>query len=402
MPSSRISGVWKRGRQGRFLSDDGYITELSIGDCSTMIERDLGIDKFKERTLQRLQDRGEGRRTYPIGSSDLLRVTACVLCGSRSIIPLTEVYLPQGLNFFSTSVCQACLYTFRSVSPAYAWFKRCWETISEKRREVFNPSLEEIRRARYEKYFDLLGSHAREGLVLDLGAGYGTGAKVFRDHGCRVEATEAEDDKAFYIRECLNIPLHETPIEAFVEEPRSYRLVLFSHCLEHLDNPVRVLSRVGNLLEPARGLLYLEVPVLWECVNWSDALYLTHKSNFTEENVEDLAERCGFKVLERVRYRASDEEPLDVGLVLEPVAGRRREFGDFRKTEGKDVDDVRTLYRKKLPLSEPPPLETVLRYQVPYVEHFYQTLRLDSKQLRQADHDPGNITIHSVDGQGIA
>lgn len=362
-----------------------------------MIEKDAGIDKFKERTLQRLQAKGEGRRIYPVTPGDLMYVKTCVLCGSGSVDLLAEVYLPENLNFFSTSACRMCLYTFRSVSPAYQWFKRCWATISEKKKEVFNPAIEEIRRVRYEQYFDLLGAHAQGGLVLDMGSGYGTGAKVFRNHGCLVEATEAEDDKAFYIRECLNIPLHEVAIEEFVEQKRRYRLVLFSHCLEHLDDPVRVLSRVGNLLDPERGVLYLEVPVLWESVNWSDALYLTHKSNFTEENLVDLAQRCGFEVLEQVRYQATVEEPWDLGLILKPSSTYSRGAAGFQKTQGRSVDDVRALYRKKLPVPEPPSLETVIRYHVPYIEHFYQTVRLDSKQVRQDDHDPGTITIQPIE-----
>lgn len=317
--------------------------------------KEIGVDKFKERTLQRLQAKDEGRRIYPLSCDDLMQVPRCVLCGSGAVELLAEVCLPDGLNFFSTSVCRMCFYTFRSVSPAYPWFKRCWETISQKKREVFNPAIEEIRRVRYERYFDLLKAHACEGLVLDLGAGYGTGAKVFRDHGCRVEATEAEDDKAFYIRDCLNIPLHEVAIEEFVEQKRGYRVVLFSHCLEHLDDPVRVLSRVGNLLEPSRGILYLEVPVLWESVSWSDALYLTHKSNFTEENVEDLARRCGFQVLERVRYRATEGEPMDLGLVLQKIKPVEPDDHVFRKTAGRGIEDVQRLYRRNLPVSLPPP-----------------------------------------------
>ena len=358
-----------------------------------MSRNDVGIDVFKERTLRRLKDKGEERRAYAIGPEHLLHWSGCALCGATPLTRLAEVYLPDGLNFLSTAVCPNCLFTFRDVAPAYPWFKRCWQIISEKKREVFNPAIEAIRRQRYERYYDLLSEYAHDGTVLDLGAGYGTGASVFRDHGCRTEAVEPEDDKAFYIHECLKIPVYETAIETFIAEKRKYRLVLFVHCLEHLDDPVSVMSHLRDSLDPECGTLYLEVPVLWESVNWSDALYLTHKSNFTEENVEDLALNSGFEVLKRVRYQASATEPWNFGMVLKPASGAQSRNLPYRRAEGRTVADVRRLYRDKLPLQTSLPPEAVIRYRVPHIEHFYQTVRLDSKKLRPDAADPRWINI---------
>ena len=354
------------------------------------------LDKFKERTLRHLESKGEPRGLYPISRSDLMYMEKCILCGSLSIAPLTEAYLQSQLNFFSTSACVKCLYTFRTISPSYSWFKKCWRMISTKRLEVFNPAVEAIRKQRYEKYHSLLSSYVRKPDVLDIGGGYGTGSQVFRDKGYYVEAVEAEDDKAYFMKEALGIPVYNESIEAVLQSnKRKYGLILFSHCLEHLDDPVFVISRIKNLLDPKVGILYLEIPILWNSVTWSDALYLAHKSNFTEENLSYLLYKSGFEILEKVYFRHTVDEPLDLGLVLRLTRGQAVEKDQILNGK-RDVDDIRKLYRQGLPINPGVPSYGVIKYNVPFIEHFYQTLRLDTKRAVKLHDSSEFISFESV------
>ncbi|MBI4283685.1 MAG: methyltransferase domain-containing protein [Chloroflexi bacterium] len=358
-----------------------------------MARETIGLDKFKERTLRRLKVRNEEQRSYPIAKSDLISHESCIICSSKSIVRLTELYYRAELNFFSTSVCQRCLYVFRSISPSYLWFKKCWAMIATKKLEVFNPEIEKIRQDRYEKYYQFLSKYAKNSVVLDVGSGYGSGSKSFQDHGCKVEALEVEDDKAHYVKECLSIPLHAASIEEFALRKKDFGLVLFAHCLEHLDNPAFVMSKISNLLDPKMGILYLEVPILWESVNWSDALYLTHKSNFTEENLSYLVIKNGFEILEKVRFRHTENDPWDLGFVLKPTGNPLPRISNLGvKKDGCDIDDIRKLYRKNMPIT-PPPLEEVIRYNINVIEHFYQTLRLDSKKIAGPTSGSGFVTF---------
>ena len=350
----------------------------------------LGLDIFKSRTLYRLKAKQERRCCYPIEEADLLTLNACVLCGSTLTSTLTDVYLAGSLNFFSTSVCRECLYTFRSISPSYQWFKKCWRMISKKQLEVFNPPLEAVRKARYEEYHRLLSKYvAAPSRVLDVGAGYGTGTRVFQNHGYRMDALETEDDKAYYIEHALRMPVHVTPLEEFILPGDPYGLVLFTHCLEHLDDPVRAMSRIRNLVDPRHGILYLEVPIVWNSVTWSDALYLTHKSNFTVENLSRLVAEQGFHIVEHVWTRHTAEDPWDLGLVLKRVHDGPTLPPD--PSDHHDANDVRRLYRKGLPVSRPPALETVITYSVPRIDHFYQTIQLTANRL--VDPPPGSAVI---------
>ena len=357
----------------------------------------MQIDQFKQRTLTWLATRGEAHNTYPIDQSDLLTVGRCALCGSIDVTLVTEAYLESGLKFFTTSTCNQCLYTFRPTSPGLDWFRKCWMQISTKRLEVFNPDTEAIRKRRYEKYYHILAKHIPRGLLVDIGSSYGTGAQVFRERGFDVEAVEPEDDRTNYLENYLDIPVVSSSIEEFVLQKRCYDLIIFAHCLEHLDDPVYVMSHIKDLLEPGTGILYVEVPIIWNSVTWSDALYLTHKSNFSEENLTNLLARNGFEVLERVWMRDNEDDGWDLGLVLKPASGAVQVQGEPSGTAGHTVDDVRRLYREGLTLSRVSDLDSVLRYQVPCIEQFYCTLRFDCRQLLEPDSEGGYITFEPIE-----
>ena len=77
--------------------------------------RMLEIDK--KRALIRLAERKEKVNNYPIEESDLLFIEDCNSCGSNDTSRITELYLNRELNFFSTDICNNCLYTFSEINP---------------------------------------------------------------------------------------------------------------------------------------------------------------------------------------------------------------------------------------------------------------------------------------------
>jgi len=337
----------------------------------------IKVDYAKERTIKRLAEKGDEISNFEIEQSDLLKVDGCNLCGSKETSLITELYLNKELNFFSTNVCNDCLYTFRSVFPSFKWFEKCWSKIATDKLEVFNPEIEKIRKERYQDYYNLLSEYINGSRVLDIGGAYGTGSMVFHDHGLKVEVIEPEDNKANYIEKALGLKVVGRSIEEFLEKKADYDVVIFAHCLEHLDNPSLVMSNLDNIIK-SDGIVYLEVPLLWNHVTWTDAFYLTHKSNFTEENLTDLINRNGFSVSKKVYPQHSKAEPVDLGLVLKRDKDVQRNAG---LSKYYDVNDVINMYRKNLPLEAIPPLDQVLRYSVDSIEHIYQTVRWDKKRI---------------------
>lgn len=346
------------------------------------------LDGFKEKTLRCLVAKQEKRHLYSIRAEDLIRVHRCTICSSRNLTLLTEVYLDGKLNFFTTKVCNKCLHVFRSVSPSLAWFKRCWQIIRTKEPEIFNPEMEAIRRNRYRRYAKIMRRYKMRGKVLDIGAGYGSGTKVLQEMGYEVDAIEPEDNKARYIAQILHISVQQTSFE-HMQVRKKYDVIILAHCLEHLDNPREALIRIKKLLRPD-GILYLEVPIIWNFVTWSDALYLTHKSNFSEENIIYLLQDCDFEVFETVHMRSAGKGPLDFGLVVHQKTKINQPALPIIK---KTIAHVAALYRKGLPFKSTSRLDHPLRYSIAAIQQFYQTVRLDENIIIEPRIENGFITF---------
>ena len=131
----------------------------------------------------------------------------------------------------------------------------------------------------------------------------------------------------------------------------------------------------------------MEIPIVWNFVTWSDALYMAHKSNFTEENIYSLLAEFGFEVLETTwLHHASPDEPFHLGIVAKPVSSALTYIPADSGEGEHTIEGVKKLFRRDFPLDNVPSYDKVIRYSVPYIEQFYSTLRLDSKRAI----DPGS------------
>ena len=334
----------------------------------------LKIHKEKASALR--HGKGEPPSMYPIMESDLSHIKCCPMCSSRDTVAIAEVYLAEKLCFFRTSACAKCLFTYRSIYPSLAWFEKCWRQIDEKvfKKEggVFNPEGEQVRKERYEEYFGMLKKFGK-GTLLDIGAAWGTGTNVFKEQGYTVHAIEPEAGKRNHL-EKGGIPVVGSSIEEFLSGPvEPYDFVIFAHCLEHIENPVFAINHLGKAVKP-NGIVYLEIPILWQYVNWSDALYLLHKSNFTEENILDLVRQSGFEVIDTAwLYKHSKDMP-DFGTILHYTGKKRSGMTPPTHT----LDDIYAAYRKDL-LQNPP--DGVLKYSVPVIEHAAQVIIAEGKTM---------------------
>jgi 2-polyprenyl-3-methyl-5-hydroxy-6-metoxy-1,4-benzoquinol methylase len=328
---------------------------------------------------------------YPIHNEDLISIKACPLCNDLRIIPIAEVRLKNKLIFFSTGACQNCGFVFRTISPSYTWFQGCWRQIKTDSLEPFNPAIEKIREHRYGRYLNLIQKYKPSGSLLDIGAANGTGSALFYKHGYDVNCIEPEDNKALIIVRRHKLPLVSNDIEEFLSRRciKQYDVVIFAHCLEHLDNPVEVMHKIRHAIKPD-GLLYLEVPMLKNSVTWSDALYLTHKSNFTERTLAYLTGICGFEALEEKHFRHSRSEPLDFGILLRRTRNIPKSIGGVA---AKDIESIRNLYRRGLPHAFKKFPAKILQYEVNAIEQFYCTLRLNHRVLKIPTNSNGYITF---------
>jgi len=135
------------------------------------------------------------------------------------------------------------------------------------------------------------------------------------------------------------------------------------------------------------------VPLLWNIVDWSDALFLAHKSNFLESSLAGMLRRAGFQLqLKHYPARNNPDHP-DIGLLL----------ANGEATSGADVwdDDGRRGARLRISggcIGRPAvcrafPLDAPLRYRIPYINHFYYSIRMTDGRFVDQRGDNGFHTI---------
>jgi 2-polyprenyl-3-methyl-5-hydroxy-6-metoxy-1,4-benzoquinol methylase len=137
---------------------------------------------------------------------------------------------------------------------------------------------------------------------LDIGSGYGFFSRAAMREGFKVTAInpgEWEND----IFEKLN---GFRPIPKLFEDinfgDEKFSLVIMSHVLEHLRDPLAILARIKNLLDP-QGVVAIAVPnfnsLLVKILGTKDnscLLVPDHLTYFSKKGLLTLLERAGFKV----------------------------------------------------------------------------------------------------------
>lgn len=318
---------------------------------------------------------------YSVTPQDLHTWDECPLCNSKSHTRISDVSLDNGPVFFSTDICDDCLHIFRKTSPNIQWFEDRWRQISTGELVVYNRQLEEKRRVRYELYYGILHKYKNKGLLLDVGAAYGAGTNVFISRGFDAEALEPEDDRAAYIKKTLGIECHNSTLESLLTE-KKYDLILFSHCLEHLNDPRFAMEKLKSCLSKD-GIIYLEIPIVWNIIDWQDSFFMAHKQNFTEHNLKKLVFETGFNILDS--YLVPDNDGLFCNLGLVITSASSSAF-PIQKDETMLIDplsytknSLMDLYKINIPTFSND--SNSMHFSVPYIDNFYHIVKGDKKKL---------------------
>ena len=223
--------------------------------------------------------------------------------------------------------------------------------------------------------------------VLEVGAGYGAGVDVLEAMGYCVDAMlEPDPIKARYLRETKTGVVFQQTIQDFLKGndiADRYDVIMLAHVFEHCNDPRLVLESLARLLTKD-GIVYIEVPDLFQIVNWSDALYLAHHSNFALDTFVTFARSCGLEVVQSTRIRNEDDRD-DMGFILRPLERRYQSTGPLAPQVAR-VEVVKQLYRKGLPPELVPLMDEPVLYRIPAIENFYYGLRFDRwTMVRQND-----------------
>jgi 2-polyprenyl-3-methyl-5-hydroxy-6-metoxy-1,4-benzoquinol methylase len=95
--------------------------------------------------------------------------------------------------------------------------------------------------------------------MLDLGCGDGTVLWLARKDGWQVEGVELFPEHAAMVQRTHGFPVTASDIDAYPGTEAAWDVVLLTHVLEHLPDPVGALAKIRMLLS-ARGVGILEFP----------------------------------------------------------------------------------------------------------------------------------------------
>ena len=167
----------------------------------------------------------------------------CKLCGTRNL----PLFYTQGdrrqYHFFRCPRCRIVVY---DASAGVSQEKYVLHAV--------DPEADTRQNRGHRQTYAFIRRHARPpGRMLDLGCGDGTVLWLARADGWEVEGVELFPEHAAMVQRTHGFPVTASDIAAYYGTPGGWDVVVLTHVLEHLPDPVGALVKI-------RGVGVLEFP----------------------------------------------------------------------------------------------------------------------------------------------
>jgi SAM-dependent methyltransferase len=198
-----------------------------------------------------------------------------------------------------TTVCRACGLVWSNPRPSEDEVRRYYSR--EYRLDYkghATPSLRHIARSgrgALNRCRDVTPFLKRGDRVLDAGAGGGEVVYVLRKLGFDAMGLEPDEHYAKHARETLGVPVETGFVQDRVFPPGRFDAITMYHALEHVEDPVGILTALRGWL-PEGGRLLIEVPnVEATCIHPKHRFHFAHFYNFNQATLEAAGRRAGFE-----------------------------------------------------------------------------------------------------------
>lgn len=228
-----------------------------------------------------------------IMKQEMIMIETCPCCKSKSHYPWLKA---MGFELVTCANCKHHYATEVYLSEILA------TDYYGKDSQYFDSRTMASKQQRFRDYRVLLGqAWNRKGRVLDVGCNAGEFLSLFAAEGWEVAGIEISRPAAEYAQRNIPGPIWIGSVEDALPKGNTFDLITITHVLEHLQNPVQVLTRLASALRPG-GHLLVEVP------NANDAFLSIwrgyyrplcpgdHLSFFTEKSLRKTLENAGMMV----------------------------------------------------------------------------------------------------------
>ena len=145
--------------------------------------------------------------------------------------------------------------------------------------------------------YSRLSQYLPEGAnCLDAGSSSGEFVYFLNKRDFRAQGVEANLPYAEYSESELDLSITKSSFSEFKTDEK-FDLISMFHVLEHLENPVRDLSHLGQFLKPG-GKLAIEVPnILYPNMAFSHKWHPGHLFSYTDQTLSLLLRKAGFQAI---------------------------------------------------------------------------------------------------------
>jgi len=228
-------------------------------------------------------------------------VEQCPLCGCKAFSRFKKIRY-QGL-LISLVRCEKCTLVLQSprlteeaLERFYATEYRLDQTDSHGRNQYERGQ----RRGTYiVEYLSENGKTLGQGdTILEVGCGHGGILGHLQDVGCIVAGCDPESIATEYAKS-QGLDIRHGFDDQLSDFEGKADAVVLSHVLEHVEEPIKFLSKIGRLLK-SEGVIYVEVPGINNprVVHKGYGAQLGHLVYFTEKTLRDTASAAGYEVID--------------------------------------------------------------------------------------------------------
>lgn len=156
----------------------------------------------------------------------------------------------------------------------------------------------------------IIENHITTGSVFEVGCATGYTLSELKRKGWLVSGCEPSASASNVARKLYEIEVQTGQFENIEIPDKAFDLVLISHVLEHLYEPIKCLKKVNKILKD-KGYLLVEVPCLTNPENWGNGYFtFEHINLFSKNTLENCIVKSGFLPKDVVISLNSSEYPV--------------------------------------------------------------------------------------------